>query len=658
MTNSPMATGPTVMLSSASIGDNLEASLTLTLSQPAGTGGTNVTLTSADPTKVTLAGHAGDVGGATLVVPIAEGSTTVTGIYAQALAGSGTVAIDASATGFTSGSANMTLTPAGFMLAGPNGNGVPSFSTNQGLSTPLTVSAARLDASFNFAEVQPVRGGFSATVAVSSSNTSLATVTPSSVTLNGGDSSTNTQFQAVNSGAVTVTAAVPAGFSLPAQGANTLSVTINPAGLVPAAVTAGKGLENTTNITLNGVAPTGGLTVTITSNDPSRLLLSSTASGAGKASIDMLVPAGLGRTADFYVYPLDNTGTATYTAMAPGFGSTTGTVTLARSGFVIQVSGPVGTSSFLTTSGAPPTTVNVLAAILDAGSNYVATQALAGGTSASVSVTSSSTAVGTIGTSPVTVQGGSNQASTLFQPVSAGSTTLSVGTPAGFSAAVQSSIQATVITPGLAVTNSIPVGQKLQIPGVLSLGQAAPAGGLTVTLTSNSPGQLLLAKNATDAGSPSIMLNIAAGGTSAGYFIQAVGNSGTPTYTASAPGYASRTGDVPLTPSGAVIQGPFGLGAGFYFTTVAAGATTFTVSAAQLNPDNSFASIQQVAGGLSLPVTINNTNSNIATIASSLNIAGGTDHTDTNLTPKASGSTTVSVVTPSTGDNMVAVTVQ
>jgi hypothetical protein len=403
------------------------------------------------------------------------------------------------------------------------------------------------------------------------------------------------------------------------------------------------------------------LTVSISSNDPSKLLFSKTPTDVGSASIDVLVPGGFGRTPDFYAYGLASSGTATYNASAPGFGNVTGTATLAPSGFVIQGPDPIGTASFLTTTGAPSTAINVLAALLDSSRKFVNTQAVAGGTSINVNVSSSDNSKGTITSSPVMIAAGSVLATTQFQPAAPGSTTLSVGTPPGFFTPVQDgSIVANVITPGIGLppAGTVFIGQNLQQQVSFSLGQLAPAGGVNVTLTSNSPGQLLLSNTNTVAASASITINVPAGANVGSFYLASLSNSGTPTYTASAPGYSLRTSSVSLTPSGPVIAPPLGLGTPFFLTTVATGASTFAVSMAQLNPDNSFAAVQQVAGGKSVTVTVNNSNGSTGTIGGSVVILGGADTVITSFTPLHTGTTNLSVVSSASIDTFIAVTVQ
>jgi hypothetical protein len=272
------------------------------------------------------------------------------------------------------------------------------------------------------------------------------------------------------------------------------------------------------------------------------------------------------------------------------------------------------------------------------------------------------TTVGGGSTVTVTVAGGSAVATTQFQPAVAGNTTLSVAAPAPFLTPSQDiSIVASVITPGIGLppAGTIFIGQSLQQEVSFSLGQFAPAGGVNVTLTSNSA-QLALSNTTSGAGTSSIIVNVPQGTNIGNFYLVSLSNSGTPTYNASAPGFTSRTSSVTLTPSGAVIAPPLGLGTPFFSTTVATGASPFTVSMAQLNPDNSFSQVQQVAGGQSVTVTVNNSNGSTGSIASSVVIPGGSDSVVTNFTPLHTGSTTVSVVTPVTNfaDKSIAVTVQ
>src|SRR5207302_11028576 len=134
-------------------------------------------------------------------------------------------------------------------------------------------------------------------------------VSPSTQTIGTLDPSFHAQSTDVARGNTTVTAGTPSGFSTPAGGLNMVLVTVNNQTVVhPPAISVGKNLKGVTdNVTLTGSAPSGdcvingvhrnGLCVVVTSNDPSRLLLSTAPDVAGSASITLFIPAGLTHTA-------------------------------------------------------------------------------------------------------------------------------------------------------------------------------------------------------------------------------------------------------------------------------------------------------------------------------------------------------------------------
>lgn len=432
-----------IAVGDTSVGQNLETLVLITL-PPNTPAGLQLTVTSSDSSKLVVAGNSIQQGTGSLVLTVPNGLSQF-GIIVQALASSGTVTLTASANGLPSGTATITLTPSGFLLEGPNGIGTSSFTTNQGLNTTLSVYAAQLDASFNFVEIQRVRGGFSASVNVTSVNPAVGTITTSPLVFNGGDQSVATQFSAVGSGSTSLTASVPTGFSTPGGSANSLTANVRAAGLVVTNVSVGKNLETDVSIRLNGV-PQSVVPVTITSNDP-RVLISKTAGSPGSAQITVNLPAKTTGT-DFFVQGLDSSGTATYTVSAAGYGTATGTVTLAPSGVFIYDqrgalttgAGPngVGLVGFKTATFLSPPLITIATAMLDSAGNIAdTTQLVAGGMTVSVNMTSSNTAVGTLSPSTVTIPGGSNVASTSFQALGIGNTTLTINTPAGFNTPAQ-----------------------------------------------------------------------------------------------------------------------------------------------------------------------------------------------------------------------------
>ena len=104
--------------------------------------------------------------------------------------------------------------------------------------------------------------------------------------------------------------------------ASTLLATpgINP----PAELTVGFHLQTFTSVRLTEQAPEGGLQVTITSDDPSRLLLAEGPNQPGSKSITLKVNSLYVETPDFYLGGLADSGTATYTITAPTSGYSKG----------------------------------------------------------------------------------------------------------------------------------------------------------------------------------------------------------------------------------------------------------------------------------------------------------------------------------------------
>jgi hypothetical protein len=320
-------------------------------------------------------------------------------------------------------------------------------------------------------------------------------------------------------------------------------------------------------------------------------------------------------------------------------------VSLAPSGFVLY--GPFGLGAdFFTTPGAGLSGLTVYPALLDSTMNVVELQQIRGGLSVDVDIASSNALVGTIAASPVRFTGGAAYADTQFQPAISGSTVLSINTPAGYSVPSRhSSLTATVRAPGIGVEDGVVIGKNLQAPGTVLLGEPAPSSGLSLTLTSNS-GQLLLSASPTTAGSASITINIPAGQSSAPFVMQAFAESGTATYTVTAPGYGSRSATVSFAPSGIVIAGP--LGPGFPLSMpVSAGSQEVTVSTALLHPDTgSYVMSQPLAGGTDLAVSLTSSDSAVARIQSAVTIRGGTDSVVMPFTLLSVGSVTLSVETP------------
>jgi hypothetical protein len=646
LSNTGTTGGPQITIPSTLVGRNLQEPITISIPDPAPAGGRLITLTSSDPSRVLVSGRPGDPGVSVLLVSINEGLTAVGNIFIHGLADSGTATVTASSPGFTAGVATITLTPSAFVLSGPFG-AAGSLQVNQGDLAALSVQAARLDSSGNFVKVQQVRGGLNVTVPISNAPGSVGTINPASVQIPGGESTGTVNFVASTSllGVTTVTAEVPANFSQPSANANALVITVVPSGLVAPSITVGQNLQVTAAIGLNSPAPPSGLSVTITSTDPTRVLFSANANTVGSASITLNVPAGRRNSQDFFVQSLASSGTVGYFVTAPGFGSASGLVNLAPSGFVMNT--PFGQGAdFSTTSGAPNSDLAIFSAMLDGGLNVVAAQPVRGGLTVNVVVDSSNQTVGVITTSPLSIAGPNGSANTQFDPATNGNTTLRVVAPSGFATpSTGSAVVATVTTPNL-ILSSTTVGNGLQSIGTVLIGEAAPAGGLEVLINSGSP-FVKLSLTETTAGSAQIRVTIPANQSAANFVIQAFANSGVASYSASAPGYQPASATVTLARSGVVISGPFGFGFPLV-TTVSAGPQPISVSTAIVDSSNNFVSPQAVAGGTSVSVAVGKSPDPpvVGNVTPTIVIPGGSVEGVGQFTPLAVGQTTLSVTQP------------
>ncbi len=649
LTNSAGAASGTLAVSlPATVGQSLQVSGTVQIPQAAPAGGVSITLSTSDPSKLLLAVGATDNGANSISVSILQGATTAK-FFVHGASASGSATVTAGASGYSSGTAPVGLSASGFVISGPGGFTSSTVSTSPGVSTALTITAAQLDSSLHFVQAQSVAGGVTASVSVTSSTPSVGTITQSPAAFSGGASTATVQFNAVAVGATSISINVPSGFSAPSQNTS-LTASVAASGLTASSVSVGRGLETFASVALNAVASSQ-VPITISSNNPSLLLLAVNATDAGASSITINVQAG-SQGAQFWVYGLGSSGSVTYVASAQGFGAIAGTVNLSPSGFVITS----GSSSSFTTSVAQGSQlITVSAARLNSSSNFVETMPLAGGPSVSVNVTSSNPGVGTIAPAAVTIAPGTINATTLFKPLSAGSTTLTVSTPAGFTAPASSpnlpgsTVTANVVAASLSLADPGLVGQNLAGQGVLSLTQAAPPGGTVVTLTSNDP-RLLLSATGTDKGSASINVTVPGGTSQGSYFVYSLASSGTATYTASAPGFTSRTSSVTLSPSGAVAQGTLEAGGQqFIQATVAGGAVTVSpvVMMGVLDAGGNFLGPQQLAGTVSVTVSLTSGTPAVGTITPSVTIPPGAMSADAVFTPITAGKTVITLSTPS-----------
>jgi hypothetical protein len=407
---------------------------------------------------------------------------------------------------------------------------------------------------------------------------------------------------------------------------------------------------------LNIAAPVGGLSVTLSSGDPNKVLLSTNSLAAGTGSITLVVPAGSTVLPAFYVQGLASSGTVAITAAAPAYSGATANVLLTPSGFVLN--SPNGGGDFVTTTQSNSTPLTVSVWQLNSSSAPVVIGQVRGGVSIPVEVVSGTPATGSIVDGKVSFQSGDDSKTGIEFAPNPNCTTpctsvLSISHTADYFTPVPGGqITATVSQPAVSLRlTQTTIGRNLQVTGSGALDIPAP-NDLQVTITSNNP-NVLLSASPTAAGSSSLTLTVFQGGgvNSIGfpsYYIQSLGDTGTVQLTVAATGFESSSTNVSLAPSGFVIEGPNGIG-GNFGVVLANGNVSLTLRAAVLNPTTGVPTLlyQPVRGGFSTIVDVTSSAPGVATLAGPpLTMTSGNATGTVTLQPQAPGQTTITVTTP------------
>ncbi|HVZ60380.1 MAG TPA: choice-of-anchor D domain-containing protein, partial [Terriglobales bacterium] len=498
-------------------------------------------------------------------------------------------------------------------------------------------------------------------IALTGANTAdfafTAAARPITVTA-GGNTTINVTFTPKQVGARTASLTItdnatgsPHTVTLQGTGSGTAQVSMQ-------SVTVGSNLQVLATASITSV-PSSDVPVTITSADPTRVLLlnaltDSSGVGAGSSSITMTIRAGNTTIfPGFWVQGLASSGSVLLNLSAPGYASSTATVSLSRAGFVLL--SPQGQGAdFTANSAAQDVTLNVIPALLDSASNVVAgvSTRIRGGFSTSVAVTSQNSSVGDITDSPAAFGGGSTSSAVHFTAAGTGSTLLKLTMPPGFNVPTGGSqLTATVVLPKITL-NQTNVGANLQVEGAGILDAAAPSGGLAVTITSSNPSVVKLSASPTDAGATSIVLNVPVGQSFLPlFFVQAVGTAGSSAQiTATATKYQTGTAPVSVTASGFVISGPSGNAGQSFSTSTISRSTELKITPVQLSTTLNVLNTGQIRGGLSVTVPVNNGNSAAGSVVSANANFGPGDLVNNNLvafSPLAQGNAPISLGTPS-----------
>ena len=431
-------------------------------------------------------------------------------------------------------------------------------------------------------------------------------------------------------------------------------------------VTVGRNLETSVSLRVPQANPQAALNITVSSDDPSRLLLSDGPEKGGSAKISITIPPNKFQAApELWLHALAGNGSATYTVSADGVGSAKGTVTFAPS--AILITGPFRAPKFPMTPRSAPAQISIISAVLDEAGNVVEAQPVAGGSDLEVRISSLKPDSGRTRDPFVVLRGGSSTAVTYFEAASEGETTLTPIQPAGFTTPRQyANVIAAVSKPGLAIIGDTAIGKDLQLVGALCLGEPAPPGGLEVTLTSSDPAKLVLSSGPDLPGSGTIRIKVPEGQLTAPLSLQALARSGDVSYEATAPGFRSRVATVRLAKSGVIVAyDPYGPPdeATVLRKKEVVDERSFQVSLAEaqkhpvklvvwtayLDPESERAAditVQPLRPGVEAAVTLTSSDPAVATVVSRLTIKAGSSSAVSHFVPRSKGTTVIGVDTP------------
>ena len=579
-------------------------SLPTSLGEVAPAGGLTINFTSSDPSIATVTPSVFIPEG--LQIPAAN--PQITGILL------GSVQIIGTATGFAPDSRIAVVTVDA------------NFSPSSLSLTELTVKNITLQIS----APAPIGG---LTFSLATDDPGTATV-PATVTVGAGQTSAVVTVSGVAVGSTVLRANAP-GID---EAAANITVTPQPA-ITVGNISVGKDLQLARNLSLGAAAPAGGLQVTLTSSDPSQILLSNNRTATGSASITVQVNAGGFTSQAYYVQSLDDTGTATITATAANYATGTGSVTSSPSGFWFN-SGNFSRDVF-----AANVSLQVLSTRLNPTTlTRLQDQEVRGGLTVSVDLTNSEPAVGVLTVDSLEFIGGTGtSAFSAFDPLSGGETTIAIEQPTGFSepSNVNTSIVATVTAPTISFNNTT-VGKDLQ-QGVNIFLSNAPATPTDITVTIADPGVALISTDRTAVGTNSIIISGVTSTFAGTVYVQGLTEGAATQITVQGGVYTTQVSDVTVTPSG------FWFNVNDFSRDVFANNVSLQVLSTRLNPTTlTRLQDQEVRGGLTVSVDLTNSEPAVGVLTvDSLEFIGGTGTSAFSaFDPLSGGETTIAIVQP------------
>ncbi|MHB1298139.1 MAG: Ig-like domain-containing protein [Gemmatimonadaceae bacterium] len=575
--NYPATITVTQPVSSINITPRIAAGLsrvgTVFLGAPAPAGGTVMRLTSSDAARLVLSPNAGTVGAASVDLTFAAGASSATFAYAGIEGMTGTVTL----TGAVQGTPAPFSDPAPVVVTvdplGVDATGTTSLTTlgsdgNGTVSLGSLVVNGGQESVINEAVVRA--GGLTYTVTLMSTTPAVAlpvvggvAASPRTLTIGPGQSRASYTIRPLTAGTTTIAATAP-GAITPVRTGYPATITVSsPSTFLSVGPRLGAGLQAGATAFLGVQAPAGGVTMTLTSSDPTRLLLAPNATTAGAAQITLPIPQ-FASSAGFVVMALEDvTGNPTITLQAPGFTEATAPVSVEPIG--VQWSGN-GSLTTLAADGNGTVVVGIITGL--AGNRTVTPEQSIrfGGVTRVITLMSSNPSVALPVVGGVAGQGitasiapGASRATVNVRPLSAGSTIISATGP-GLVPAESPTVpqQVTVTTPVQTLSiGSLSQGAGLSQNATLFLQAPIPAGGRTLTVTSSDPSRLLIAPNATSAGVAELTIALNAGASSATFTVMGLGGvTGAASVTTTIAGFRDTTFAFVVVQPAVALDGP------------------------------------------------------------------------------------------------------
>jgi hypothetical protein len=249
-------------------------------------------------------------------------------------------------------------------------------------------------------------------------------------------------FVSRSGGPTTVSASIPGFLVTPAASADLF---VGGPGIHPYTRTLGAALQYTSDATLD-ISNHGGVTVRVESGNSGTLLIAPNGNTPGASFIDVFVPDGENRASYTVQGVAGTTGMITVTASAPGFTDGTATIDVVQPGvaifglettravgnndaFTVFVGVPDGTGTFLSGyQGMSAANLPPLTLVVESSDGTVGVLSAAGNTDATILID---------------MTAGMFQPDVIFQPLSAGPTTVSAFIP-GFLSTTSATVAITV----------------------------------------------------------------------------------------------------------------------------------------------------------------------------------------------------------------------